>query len=117
MCVLAVISHSMMLLTEGEGQIAAWVNGWKMLMVELAVTDSLQRWISWSRHGGHQPVLIVFLYFSAFYLSQLSNIGVRALAHFSISATEAVAMGSYAILRTLHYFDKGIVQNYEPIVV
>lgn len=86
-------------------------------MIDLAIVDSLQRWINWSRNGTHQPILIVFLYFSAFYLSQFSNMGVKTLGYFSLTAMEILALCSYLVLKVLDHFDKASARDYEAVVV
>lgn len=53
-----------------------YINISKVLMIDLAVLDCLYGWVKWSRNGSDRPVVIVFLYFSSFFLSQYSLVGV-----------------------------------------
>ena len=86
-------------------------------MIDLTIVDSLQRWITWSRNGTHPSILIVFLYFSAFYLSQFSNMGVKILEIFSLTAMEIISLSCYVVLKLLDHCDKITKQNYEAVVV
>lgn len=85
-------------------------------MVDLAVIDAAQRWINWSSNGTDKPILIVFLYFSGFYLSQYSLIGVNIFSMLSAIQLEAISLIIYAILLLIHHFDQTKVQNYEEVV-
>ena len=85
-------------------------------MVDLAVIDAVQRWINWSSNGTDKPILIVFLYFSGYYLSQYSLIGVKVFSILSADHLEAISLSIYAILLLVHRFDQAKVENYEEVV-
>lgn len=85
-------------------------------MIDLAVIDAAQRWISWSNNGTDKPILIVFLYFSGFYLSQYSLIGVKIFSIFSAVYLEAVSLSIYAVLLLVHRLDQVKVESYEEVV-
>ncbi len=114
--VLAIVAYSLDLITQGEQTISVWVNLIKMLMIDLAIIDSVSKWIKWSSNGTHKPILIVVLYFSSFYLSQYSNIGIKVFTVINHSLTQIILLAIYAALQLIHRFDKPSVQ-YEEVTV
>jgi hypothetical protein len=88
-----------------------------MVMIDFIVIDCVQKWINWSSTGTERPILTVFIYFSAFYLSQYSNLGVKVLSYFTPNYMEIISMGFYLLLQVVHRFDRPISQSYEEVVV
>jgi hypothetical protein len=115
--VMAATAYTVDFATEGEVVISHWIHMGKMLMIDLAILDSVQKWIKWSSNGTHRPILIVFLYFASFYISQFSLIGVKIFEIISPLIVQIAALVIYSILQLLHKFDKVKVENYEEVIV